>query len=87
LPKSGDEGSWEALDAVVAAVEADKRTLGASVAGEEGGASIFLSVDADSPPDARAVSEGIVAGALEKLGFETEANARQVYDADGNFIS
>jgi hypothetical protein len=86
LPKSGEEGSWEALDAVVEAVEADNRTLGASVAGGEGGVSVYLSVDAESPTSARAVAEEIVTGALQKLGLEAQSSAVQAYDADGSFI-
>jgi hypothetical protein len=84
--REGDDFSLEALDALENAVEADQRTLGASVAGEEDGASVFLSVDATSPTDAKAVSDAIVKGALAQLGLETEASALQVYDEEGNFI-
>jgi hypothetical protein len=70
----------------VNAVEADERALGASVAGEEDGASVFLSLEAASATDAKAVAELIVAGALERLGLEAEATALQAYDDEGTFI-
>ena len=82
-----EQGSWDALDAVLDAVEADERILGASVAREDDGVSVFLSVDAASATDARPVSEAIVEGALAKLGHETAASALQVYDADGNAVA
>ena len=75
------------MDALAAAVEAHPRALGASVSGAEDGASVFVSVDAESATDATTVSERIVADALQELGLGTQASALQVYDADGNFVA
>jgi hypothetical protein len=76
--------SWDALDAVIDAVEEDERTLGVSVAGEKNGASVFLSVDAGSPNEAKEVSEAIVHGALARRGLQTGASAMLVFDEEGN---
>jgi hypothetical protein len=67
----------------VDAVEADARTLGASVAGEGDGVSVFLSIESPEPSRAKATCEEIVAGALKRLGLKAQPDARQVYDADG----
>jgi hypothetical protein len=68
----------------VDAVESDERTLGVSVAGEEDGASVFLSVEAPSEAEAKGVSEAVVAGALTRLGIEGEPSALLIYDEEGN---
>jgi hypothetical protein len=86
LPSSGEPGSWAALEALVGAVEADSRTLGASVSGEPDGASVYLSVEADAPNDAKALAEEVVAAALKTVNLDARARALQLYDADGNFI-
>ena len=86
LPGAGEEASWDALDALVEAVENDERTLGASVAGEEDGASVFLSVEAPSVDDAKRVSEAVVARALLELRVEAATSALLVYDEEGNLV-
>jgi hypothetical protein len=87
LPGAGEEGSWEALDAFVDAVESDVRALGASVAGEEDGASVFLSVEAASVADAKRVAEAVVADAVVELRLEPGSTALLVYDEEGNVAS
>jgi hypothetical protein len=86
LTHSGESDAWEALDALVGAVEADSRTKGASVAGEPDGASVYLSIEADSPNDAKALAEEVVLTALQSLKLDAHASALQVYDEDGNYV-
>jgi hypothetical protein len=89
FPESGDDDSWEALSALVDAVLADERALGASVAGQgpAEGASVFLSVDCASADEAKTVCEDVVARALGELELPSAARAAQVYDEQGNFIA
>jgi hypothetical protein len=82
----GKEPPWEALDAVVEAVEADERTVNASAAGDPDDASLFVSLTADDPDDARELAKAIVRRALERLALETHASALQVYDDEGNLV-
>ena len=86
-PTQFARGDWAALEALVDAVEADERTSGASVAREDDGASVYMTVDAASAADARIVSETIVEGALARVGRDGEIEALQVYDADGNAVA
>jgi hypothetical protein len=49
-------------------------------------ASLFVSLTADDPDDARELAEAIVRRALERLALETHASALQVYDDEGNLV-
>jgi hypothetical protein len=82
---------WTALDTVGDAIEADTRTLGASVAGKEDAGhyvveSAFVSVEASSVPDACRIAESVVAKALATLDLDTHAKALGVYDEEANFF-
>ena len=89
--EAGSNGPWDGLDVVGEAIEADARTLGASVdCGETDGRyvleSAFVSVEGRSVSDACGVAESIVSDALASLGLETEAKAVGVFDERGNFV-
>jgi hypothetical protein len=86
LPRmDGEAGPWMAMAALVDAVGDDERTLSASVsAAENEGSTVFLTVEGDSLDDAKATAEAVVAGALEKLGYDNRVEAAGAFDEDYN---
>ena len=60
--------------------------MNASAAGDPDDASLFVSLSADDPDEARVLAEVIVGRALEGLALETHASALQVYDDEGNLV-